>query len=276
MRLRFSEVNPGQVTGYAVTLPGHADSQGRPLWYSSGRLSGDLTLPRLRRRWGAHPAAGAERSSADPAQPATFRFTTAERDAIYGHAARQAALAAERVRRSAERDPGAAADAAWAAADTLHVAASQLGSRVLRRAADAYDRAARAPYGRVPGRTRDGDRLRRAASLMALTGTVTGGATLVTVALIASLVALAAAVAELRQAQHHAAQAAAARAAAEHLRAAEAGARLLVPDSGQAATPSPAARPATAANVAHRDGPAAPQPAVPGPAVPRPRRSLAG
>ena len=45
------------------------------------------------------------------------------------------------------------ADAAWAAADTLHAAAAALGSRVLRQAADSYDRAARAPYGRQgPGR----------------------------------------------------------------------------------------------------------------------------
>jgi len=42
-------------------------------------------------------------------------------------------------------DPAAAADAAWAASDTLHTAAAALGSRVLRQAADAYDRAARAP-----------------------------------------------------------------------------------------------------------------------------------
>jgi hypothetical protein len=38
-----------------------------------------------------------------------------------------------------------AADAAWAAADTLHVAASALGSRVLRQPADAHDRASRPP-----------------------------------------------------------------------------------------------------------------------------------
>src|SRR6266516_4404349 len=65
VRLRFSEVCPGQVTGYAVTLPGHHHSDGQPLWYSGGRLSGELTLPRPRRR----------RSVSG--QP--------ERDAIYGH-----------------------------------------------------------------------------------------------------------------------------------------------------------------------------------------------
>ena len=53
-----------------------------------------------------------------------------------------------------------------------------------------------------------------------MTGQTTGNATLATVALIANLVALTLAVAELRQAQRRAAQAAAARTAASHLRAA--------------------------------------------------------
>ena len=51
VRLRFSEINPGQVTGYAVGLPSHNGSDGEPFWYGGGRLSAALTLPRLRRRW---------------------------------------------------------------------------------------------------------------------------------------------------------------------------------------------------------------------------------
>jgi len=50
-------------------------------------------------------------------------------NAIYGHAARQAAAAAEHIRRCAHGDPSGAADAAWAAADTLHVAARVLRAR---------------------------------------------------------------------------------------------------------------------------------------------------
>ena len=66
-------------------------------------------------------------------------------------------------------DDPAAADAAWAAADTLHAAAAALGSRVLRQAADSYDRAARAPYGRVPPAVApDGIGLRRSARLLSL------------------------------------------------------------------------------------------------------------
>jgi MobA/VirD2-like, nuclease domain len=218
VRLRFSEINPGQVTGYAVTLPGHAGPDGAPAWYGGGRLATGLTLPRLRERWSRGRNSSAE-------HPGTLRFTAPERDAIYAHASRQAAAAAEHIRRCAHSDPAAAADAAWATADTLHVAARALRSPQLRCAADAYDRAARAPHGRMPRRSRDGDQLRRTARLIALTGQVTGDGTLTAIALVANLVALAAAVAELRQAQQHAAQSAAAHAAARHLYAAMARAR---------------------------------------------------
>ena len=230
VRLRFSETDPGQVTGYAVTLPGHTGPDGAPAWYGGGRLAAGLTLPRLRERWSRGRSRSAE-------HPGTFRFTAPERDAIYAHASRQAAAAAEHIRRCAHGDPAAAADAAWAAADTLHVAARALRSRELRCAADAYDRAARAPHGRLPRRSRDGDQLRRTARLIALAGHATGDSTLTAIALVANLVALAAAVAELRQAQQHAAQAAAARNAAERMREALVGAGASVPWPGQAARP---------------------------------------
>jgi hypothetical protein len=73
VRLRFSEIHPGEVTGYAVALPGHDDGQGRPLWYSGGRLSADLTLPRLRRRWRTGQPGSAERSGAGAPQRGTLR-----------------------------------------------------------------------------------------------------------------------------------------------------------------------------------------------------------
>jgi hypothetical protein len=150
-------------------------------------------------------------------RPRTFRFVTSERDAIYGHAARQAAIAAEHVRRCAYRNPAAAADAAWAASDALHIAAHATNNRALRRAANAYDRAARAPFGRIPWRTGSADRLRTAARVMALIGGGSRDDPSTAAALIANLIALVLAVADLRQAQQHAAQAAAARSAAEQL-----------------------------------------------------------
>jgi hypothetical protein len=227
VRVRFSETDPGQVTGYSVTIPGHTGFDGTPQWYGGGRLAAGLTLPRLRDRWNRGPGGPAERSG-------TPRFTAPERDEIYRHAARQARAATEHIRRCAMTDPAGAADAAWAAADTLHVAARVLRNPHLRCAADSYDRAARAQYGRIPRRSHDGEQLRRTARMIALAGNLTGDNTLLAIALIAQLVALAAAVAELRQAQQHAAQAAAARDAAAHLQTAVAQARSQVPRFGQA------------------------------------------
>src|SRR5258708_34343075 len=97
--------------------------------------------------------------------------------------AREAAAATEHIRRCARSDPRQAADAAWAAADTLHIAAQVLQNPQLRRAADSYDRAARAQYGRIPCRTPAGSQLRAAARLMALFGDINGSVTLATAAL---------------------------------------------------------------------------------------------
>jgi hypothetical protein len=222
VRVRFSETDPGQVTGYAVTLPGHTGPEGEPRWYGGGRLAAGLTVPQLRRHW-AQPPSGA------PGRGPTFRFTAPERDMIYQHASRQAAQTAEHIRRCAHSDPAAAADAAWAAADTLHAAARALRSPVLRCAADAYDRAARTGHGRIPRRSHDGNRLRATGRLLAMAGDLTDDATLLIAALVANLAALAAAVVELRHAQQYAAQAAAARSAAQHLHAAMTQARSHAP-----------------------------------------------
>ena len=246
VRVRFSQTCPGEVTGYAVSLPGHCSRDGATVWYGGGRLAAGLTLPRLRRGWDS-PRNAPERSAA-------FRFTVPEQNAIFDHAARQASLAAEQIRRAAHSDPAAAADAAWAAADVLHVAATALRSPDLRRAADSYDRAARAPYGRIPHATSTGRQLRAAARLMAMTGRLTGDTTLIAMALAANLAALTVAIAELRQAQQHAAQAAAARVTATRLYAtcsAHPGPRQR--QERQRSAP-------TAAGIARGDFPAPPQP----------------
>ena len=246
VRLRFSEIDPRQVTGYAVTLPGHIGADGTPRWYGGGRLAAGLTLPRLRDHWRRRTSGTAGRFGAP-------RFTAPERDDLYRHAARKAAAAAAHIRHCSVTDPGRAADAAWAAADTLHVAARALRNPELRCAADAYDRAARAPHGRLPQRSRDGDQLRTTARLIALAGNLTGDTMLMAAALVAQLAALTAAVAELRQAQQHAAQAAAARAAAAHLPAA-AQARSRTPRFGPAHTPRRSGT-TSAAEAARRDFP---------------------
>jgi hypothetical protein len=86
------------------------------------------------------------------------------------------------------------------------------------RAADAYDRAARVPYGRIPRCTYAGDQLRLLARRLADLGLTADGGHAGDLAL--SLAMLTTVVADLRAAQHHAVQAAAARRAAEHHRGA--------------------------------------------------------
>jgi len=208
VRRRYSTHNPGEITGYAVALPADSTRTGGPVWYSGGKLAPDLTLPKLRHRWAASGAAPRD------------QFTAAERDTIWEHAAQAASRATAEIRSLAGTDPGAAADAAWAAADTLHAAASALGSQELRRAADSYARAARLPYGRTPRHTGTGTSLRRAARLLAAAAPALDDPTYAQIALILRLAALIEAVADMRAAQCHAAQLSAARAAAAHLHAA--------------------------------------------------------
>jgi len=222
VRERFSQINPGEVTGYAVTLPGCTGADGTLRWYGGGRLHDSLTLPRLRARW-----VGGERGTAE--HSGAFRLTAPERAEIYRHAARQAAVATEHLRRCAVGDPGSGADAAWAAADTLHTAARVTGSRVLRCAADGYDRAARAPHRQIPRRTPEGDGLRTAARLLAMTGDAGCDGMGQAGALARNLVSLVDTVADLRAAQAHAAQGAAARATAEQMHSAFSRARAGVP-----------------------------------------------
>jgi hypothetical protein len=210
VRKRFSAKNPGQVTGYAVALPGDAAKGGGPVWFSGGKLAPDLTFPKLRCRWAALGAV--------PGDP----FTAAEREALWEHAARAADQASAQVRALAGTDPTAAADAAWAASDTMHAVAAALGSRILWQAADAYDRAARAPFARIPAPTPAGNSLRRAARLIAAFAYLTKDPTLAPIVLITRLAALAETVAGLRQAEQRAAQAAGALRAAERLRVATA------------------------------------------------------
>lgn len=209
VRKRFSTRNPGEITGYAVALPTDTNRSGGPVWYSGGKLAPDLTLPKLRHRW-------APASATSTAQT----FTAADRSAVYEHAARTARDAAQQIRYLTGTDPGAAADATWAAADTLHAAARALGNQELRRAADAYDRAARYAYGRLPHPTPTGNRLRAVARILSAVAIVTSDPLIAQLRLILQLAALAEAVIDLRTAQRHAAQASAARVAAERLYAA--------------------------------------------------------
>ncbi len=203
LRLRFSRVNPGEVTGYAVALPDSPD----PFWCTGGQLADDLTLPSLRRRWdGLTPIEAAMEDD----------LTHEERQAFYDDAARAAAYATSQIRRHLATDLHSAADACWAASDALHVAGKVTGNRHLRRAADAYDRAARTPYGRIPRPTSAGNALRTTARLLALAG-VQDRATVSILILVSRLVTLLETITQLRLLQQRQAQADAARRACRHL-----------------------------------------------------------
>jgi hypothetical protein len=204
VRQRYSTKNPGQVTGYAVALNGDMNKDGSPVWYSGGKLAADLTWPKLALRW--HPAR----------QVTAVELTDAERAALFEDAAKAAEDATEQIRAFGATSP-AAADAAQAAADTLHVAAAMLGNRPLREAADFYERAAREPFGRIPRPTRAGNQLRQAARVVAAYAHLSGDRTNAWVIVLVRLAALAEAVAELRDAQQRAAQARAALTAARQL-----------------------------------------------------------
>jgi len=250
VRKRFSASNPGQVTGYSIALPSDTTKDGGPVWYGGGKLAADLSWPKLWQRWTPTRVA--------PGRP-HLTLTAEERNAAWDHATRAAADAAAQIRNLTWTDPAAAADAAWATSDTLHAAAALLGSRILRQAADAYDRAARSPYGRIPPPSTAGNRLRQAARLLSALACLTGDRSMTPIVLITRLGALAEAVAELRESRRHAAQAAAARAAAEQLHAAA--------HPAPPAHPRPAQHASTATQLA---GQSFPQSARPGtrPATP--------
>ncbi|MFI5064429.1 MAG: hypothetical protein ACHP9Z_10685, partial [Streptosporangiales bacterium] len=80
VRRRFSTHSPGEVTGYAVGLPGHTVRDGQVVWFSGGKLAADLTLPKLRVRWGdpqARDPLSEAAGLAAPAVRAVLRSTVA-------------------------------------------------------------------------------------------------------------------------------------------------------------------------------------------------------
>lgn len=200
---RYSRLDPDQLTGYAVALP---DTE-EPVWYTGGRLGADLTLPRLQHRW-HHPEFGRHVEEDD--------LTVDERQAFYDDAVRATAYATSQIRRHLATNPYAAEDACWAASDALHVAAKATGNPHLRRAADAYDRGSRAPYGRIPRPSSAGNALRTTARLLTLAGIQDRGTVSILV-LVSRLITLLDTIAQIRRLQQRQAQAGAARAASQHL-----------------------------------------------------------
>jgi hypothetical protein len=236
VRQRMSERNPGEVTGYAVALPGRDDEAGDPIWFGGGKLAPDLTLPRLQRRWHG-PGAGRSGPVSGPDGRAgrsagggdarggsagrdRFGLTDLQRRQVWVGAVLAARTASEHISASAAADPNLAADAAWAASDFLAAAARVAEGRAggpLTDAAGMYDAAARELFGRPVAPTAAGAGLRAAGRLLLAARVVRSHEIAQLLALLAQLTALADAVTRLRETQQRAAQAAAARAAAAGL-----------------------------------------------------------
>ena len=207
VRERRSTLEPNQITGYAVALPGDRTADGAPIWFSGGRLAPDLTLPSLQRRWEGQP-------DTQPPTPPPSRL------AVWDLAARTATAATLEIRRLAPHSPGAASDVAHAASDALSVLAHVVEGRrggPLTQAADAFDRASRESWSRTAAPRAAASHLRRTARLLHQLGRTNDSDSAAVMTLVAELIRLVEEVARLRDQQQRAAQASAARRALERL-----------------------------------------------------------
>ncbi|WP_030487978.1 mobilization relaxase component [Micromonospora chokoriensis] len=211
VRLRRSSTDPRQITGYAVALPGARTAGGQPVYFGGGRLAPDMTLPKLRLRWG----------TPTPLSP-TPTVGRAERVDAMRQAAKVVTAAADDIRRDAHAAPGRAQATAVAAADLLTSLASAVeGDRrgPLHRAAEVFDRAARELYGQIRKSTSRSQEMRAMSRLVALMGRVSGEDDVIAaLALVMDLARLADTLEQLRNAQQRLHQAEAARSAAAALR----------------------------------------------------------
>jgi hypothetical protein len=199
----------GAVTGYSVALVGDRTAGGRAVWYSGSRLAPDLSLPRVRERWGQEPTghAGPEPTRrAEAWSQAAHHITEAGR-MLAGSGSEQAA--------------GAVA----ALGDLLTTYAIQAPSYVrdeIRSAAAAFERAGRAPAARRASSQARGHLQAAAQQLTLGAALAAGGGEIAAVLALLGAIALAVvAASEWHQAQGFRVQADAARAAGVHLRRAQ-------------------------------------------------------
>ncbi len=212
VRERYSDINPGELTGYAVALPGDRGQDGQPIWFGGAKLAADLSLPKLRLRWCVN-------ASTSPSRDGTP--SSGARREVWDDATAAVHHAADDITRLASRDPTAARAGAHAASDVLANAAHLLDGRsrgLLTQAAEAIDRAGREPWGTVPARTSTSRALRRSAHSLRRLGRAHFNEGQAAAELLHGLVRLAQAVSVLREAQQRSAQARSARTAADQLR----------------------------------------------------------
>jgi hypothetical protein len=217
LKLRPSQTNPDVFTGYSVGLPTERDKAGEPVWFGASHLAADLSLSKLRIRWGtATPTRHGQGRLADE----TVRVSAAQRAQTLSQAAATVHAAADEIRRVGSNAPQALAQAA---ADTLTAVASTVEGRrggPLTEAAERFDKAARAGYAKVAKATSRSYQMRAMARLVRLMGHISGDEdTFALLALVLDLARLGDTLAGWRQAQDAWHQAEAAREAATALRA---------------------------------------------------------
>ena len=222
---RMSERNPGEITGYSVSLNDYLNGAGEPVRFGGGKLAPDLSWPKLASRWSqpapetAAPAAGDQAATEQPARAAP-RFGDDD-EAAWREAERIVREAAERITASAATDPDLASDAAWATADALAAAAAGLEGDEggpLTDAALAFDRAGRDSFRRTPVRTDTGQALRSVGRMVGMLAVSSRQPKVRAAVLSVAMSSLVAAVADLRAAQQRQHQAEAALATAAGLR----------------------------------------------------------
>jgi hypothetical protein len=237
VRERFSSRDPGELTGYAVSLmsTGAGDPIGqRGVWFGGGKLAPDLSLPQLQARWrqddgasrgpaGEQPAPTSRTGS--PAHAPVVDLSELERRRLWvgaEHAVHRAdADLGYASGHPSDADAQAAAQAAAASAAEMFGALSWLVERKrggpLHRAADDYCRAARELHRRTVPATVHSRSTRTAAGALLGARLVKRAETRQLLVLLERLTALSESLARLRETQGRAAQALAARRAAEHL-----------------------------------------------------------
>lgn len=205
----------GDLSGYSVALPDDLNAQNEPVYFSGSTLAPDLSLPRVRLRFGA-----SHDNDVEAVQPSSASGRSGRRPAPARRRTAEAAWAAILV--IDEGGDGAVAAQITAAGEVLDALAATSAAhtrRELREAAAAFERASRS---HVRAERRHGRALRRAARDLVYSGPALGrgedGAG--TAMAIDMLFFLVMATAHWHGRKQHAQQAAAARQAADHLRAA--------------------------------------------------------
>ncbi|MGI5457586.1 relaxase/mobilization nuclease domain-containing protein [Streptomyces sp. CA-249302] len=204
----------GDLLGYKVALTDDLNKDGEPVFYPGSKLAPDLSLPRIRERWGSDAAGGHDPDSDRSAGSARVTPSTARR--LAASASWQAVLIID------QGDDGQVSALIAAGGEMLDALAKTSAAhtrRELREAAWAFERASRSHIRAERGHDRA---LRQAARDLVHGGPAQGrgedGAT--TAMLIDMAIFFVLAAAHWHGKKEHAQQAAAARQAAEHLRAA--------------------------------------------------------